>query len=246
MVFISDIQWDDIRETARACPDPYLIKVPALSHEDILLYLVSHFPTPFKIGSSVEPPPGLPPLTAAHDDLVPLRPFFLSQVYDICSSHSRDPSEVAYVASATWPAFVAPILADWEIIRASEIPTNDMDVDIDVDDSKTGDAQGPEEVLSAWRRADTAEYPLPTEGTKIRLMRHFAPSILAAFHELHPRKTSARAWARAHVPPATFRASVWTTYPQTQTVAETSQKEVSKTSLKSSELLSCIIALAHD
>lgn len=249
VVFISDVQWDDIRETARACPDPYLIKVPALSREDTLLYLVSHFPTPFEIGSSVEPPAGLPPLTAAHDDLVTLRPFFLSQVYDICSSHSRDPSEVAYVASATWPAFVAPILADWEVIRASQIPTNDMDVDIDVDDSKAGETQGPEEVLSAWRRADAAEYPLPTEGTRLRLIRHFLPSILAAFHELHPRKTSARAWAKAHVPPATFRASVWTSYPQTQTATDATQKEASKVSIKSGGsphtqmlILACYIA----
>lgn len=237
LVLISDVQWDDIRETARACPDPYLIKVPALSREDTLLYLVSHFPAPFKIGSSVEPPAGLPPLTAAHDDLIQLRPFFLAQVYNICSSHSRDPSEIAYVASATWPAFVAPILADWEIIRASQIPTNDMDVDVDVDDSKTVDTQSPEKALHDWQHADAAEYPLPIEATRIRLMRYFSPSILAAFHELHPRKISARAWAKAHVPPATFRASVWESYPQTQAVAENSQKEAPKASLKTSELL---------
>lgn len=110
-----------------------------------------------------------------------------------------------------------------------------MDVDIDVDDSKAGETQGPEEVLSAWRRADAAEYPLPTEGTRLRLIRHFLPSILAAFHELHPRKTSARAWAKAHVPPATFRASVWTSYPQTQTATDATQKEASKVSIKSGE-----------
>lgn len=165
---------------------------------------------------AVSPPSGLPPLTAAHDDLVPLRIHFLSAVYDICSPHSRDPSEIAYVVYATWPSFVAPILADWNTIRMSQIPGNDMDVDIDIDDSatKTG------ELLSQWRRADAAEYPLPTEGTRLRLIRHFSPSILAAFHELHPRRTSARAWAKSHVPPPSFRASQWSSYPQTTPDAE--------------------------
>jgi origin recognition complex subunit 5 len=228
VVFISDVRWDDIRETARACPDPYLIKVPALSREDTLLYLVSHFPAPIIIKPVIEPPEGLPPLTAAHDDLAPLRHHFLSAVYDLCSQHSRDPSEIAYVASATWPAFVAPILADWDTIRASQVTSNDMDVDqdvvIDVDDSDTGETQGPEEVLSAWRRADAAEYPLPTEGTRLRLIRHFSQSILAALHELHPRRTSARAWAKTHAPPPVFRASVWTSYPQMSTDAGQKQQ----------------------
>ncbi|QRV83547.1 origin recognition complex, subunit 5-like [Ceratobasidium sp. AG-Ba] len=218
VVFISDVRWDDVKETARACPDPYLITVPTLSREDTLLYLNSRFPTPIITKPAVAPPEGLPPLTAAHDDLVPLRRHFLSAVYDICSPHSRDPGEVAYVASATWPAFVAPVLADWETIRTSQVPKNteDMDVDqdavLDVDD--TQNEQGPAEMLSAWRRADAAEYPLPTEATRLRLIRHFSPTILAAFHELHPRRTSARAWAKTHVPLPTFRASVWASYPQ--------------------------------
>ncbi|KAG8738467.1 hypothetical protein FRC10_006813 [Ceratobasidium sp. 414] len=230
VVCISDVRWDDVKETARACPDPYLITVPTLSREDGLLYLASRFPTPIVTKPSVPPPAGLPPLTAAHNDLVPLRHHFLSAVYDICSPHSRDPGEIAYVASATWPAFVAPILADWETIRASQIPKNaedmdvDQDVELDVDDSTAADEerQGPAEMLSAWRRLDAAEYPLPTETTRLRLIRHFSSGILAAFHELHPRRTSARAWAKAHVPPATFRASVWTSYPQTS--ADATQK----------------------
>jgi origin recognition complex subunit 5 len=217
-VFISDVRWDDIRETARACPDPYLIKVPALSREDTLLYLASHFPAPLILKPAISPPSGLPPLTAAHNDLIPLRHHFLSAVYDICSPHSRDPGEIAYVVYATWPGFVAPILADWNTIRTSQIPGNDMDVDID--DTATGETQGAGELLSQWRRADAAEYPLPTEGTRLRLIRHFSPTILAAFHELHPRRTSARAWAKAHVPPSSFRASQWSSYPQVNTDTE--------------------------
>ncbi|KAF8673076.1 Origin recognition complex (ORC) subunit 5 C-terminus [Rhizoctonia solani] len=212
-ILISDVRWDDIRETSRACPDPYLIKVPALSREDAILYLSSHFPPPLVIKQGAVKAPGLPSLTAAHDDLVPLRQHFLSAAYDICSPHSRDPAEIAYVVQATWPAFVTPILADWNTIRISQIPENDMDVDID--DSGTGDVQGPEELLSQWRRtASTSEYPLPTEGTRLRLIRHFSPSILAAFHELLPRRTSARTWAKSHIPPTSFRASQWTSYPQ--------------------------------
>ncbi|KAG8774700.1 hypothetical protein FRC12_001867 [Ceratobasidium sp. 428] len=237
VVFISDVRWDDVKETARACPDPYLITVPTLSREDTLLYLTSRFPTPIITKPTISPPPGLPVLTAAHDDLVPLRHHFLSAVYDICSPHSRDPGEIAYVASATWPAFVAPILADWETIRASQVSkdTEDMDVDqdaeLDVDDTKK---TGEQEVLSDWRRADAAEYPLPTETTRLRLIRHFSPTILAAFHELLPRRTSARTWAKTHIPPATFRASVWASYPQTG--VDTSQKDEklgSKSSLSS-------------
>ncbi|KAG9102869.1 hypothetical protein FRC06_000933 [Ceratobasidium sp. 370] len=231
VVCISDVRWDDVKETARACPDPYLITVPTLSREDSLLYLASRFPAPIITKPSISPLAGLPSLTAAHDDLIPLRRHFLSAVYDICSPHSRDPGEIAYVVSATWPAFVAPILADWETIRASQVLKNaedmdvDQDVELDVDDSKGVDEerQGPAEMLSAWRRLDTAEYPLPTETTRLRLIRYFSPSILAAFHELHPRRTSARAWASAHAPPATFRASVWTSYPQIGT--DTTRKE---------------------
>ncbi|KAH7334431.1 origin recognition complex subunit 5 C-terminus-domain-containing protein [Rhizoctonia solani] len=218
-IFLSDVRWDDIRETARACPDPYLIKVPALSREDAILYLSSHFPPPLVIKQESSEAPGLPPLTAAHDDLVPLRMHFLSAVYDICSPHSRDPAEIAYVVQATWPTFVTPILADWNTIRTSQIPENDMDVD--VDDSGAGESQGPEELLSQWRRAaSSSEYPLPTEGTRLRLIRHFSPTILAAFHELLPRRTSARAWAKSHIPPPSFRASQWSSYPQTNAEAE--------------------------
>ncbi|KAG9127409.1 hypothetical protein FRC07_014088 [Ceratobasidium sp. 392] len=243
VVFISDVRWDDVKETARACPDPYLITVPTLSREDTLLYLNSRFPTPIITKPATPPPPGLPPLTAAHDDLVPLRHHFLSAVYDICSPHSRDPGEIAYVASATWPAFAAPILADWETIRASQVPKDaeDMDVDqdaeLDVDDSKDTSEQA--EMLSAWRRADAAEYPLPTENTRLRLIRHFSPSILAAFHELHPRRTSARAWAKTHVPPATFRASIWASYPQT--AADGPQKD-GKSQQKSGKSTSAYLA----
>ncbi|CAE6452677.1 unnamed protein product [Rhizoctonia solani] len=218
-ILISDVRWDDIRETARACPDPYLIKIPALSREDALLYLSSHFPPPLLIKQGTLEAPGLPPLTASHDDLIPLRLHFLSAVYDMCSSHSRDPAEIAYVVQATWPVFVTPILADWNTIRISQIPENDMDVD--VDDSGAGESEGPGELLSQWRRtASSSEYPLPTEGTRIRLIRHFSPSILAAFHELLPRRTSARAWAKSHIPPPGFRASQWSSYPQTNADTE--------------------------
>ncbi|CAE6420398.1 unnamed protein product [Rhizoctonia solani] len=221
-IFISDVRWDDIRETARACPDPYLIKVPALSREDALLYLSSHFPPPLVIKQGAVKAPGLPPLTATHDDLIPLRLHFLSAVYDICSSHSRDPAEIAYVVQATWPAFVTPILTDWNTIRISRIPENDMEVD--VDDSGAGESQGPEELLSQWRRtASSSEYPLPTEGTRLRLIRYFSPGILAAFHELIPRRTSARAWAKSHIPPSSFRASQWSSYPQTNADSERSE-----------------------
>ncbi|KAJ1301563.1 hypothetical protein OPQ81_008811 [Rhizoctonia solani] len=227
-IFVSDVRWDDIRETARACPDPYLIKVPALSREDAVLYLSSHFPPSLVIKQGTIKAPGLPPLTAAHDDLIPLRPHFISAVYDICSPHSRDPAEIAYVVQATWPAFVTPILADWNTIRISQIPENDMDVD--VDDSGAGETQGPEDLLSQWRRtASSSEYPLPTEGTRLRLIRHFSPSILAAFHELLPRRTSARAWATSHIPPPSFRASQWSTYPQAS--VDTERTEVSNSDL---------------
>jgi origin recognition complex subunit 5 len=108
--------------------------------------------------------------------LLPLYRQFLSTLYDVCSPFTRNPNELAYIAAARWPGFIAPVLDEYRRLRG-EI----------CEDS--GDAEEEEFELTA-----------PTEDARIRLIRLFTPSFTTALEALYPRLSNATDWAADNQP----------------------------------------------
>ncbi|KAF9007118.1 origin recognition complex subunit 5 C-terminus-domain-containing protein [Cyathus striatus] len=103
VVFVSQVQWEDIRPPYGAAPEPFFMDVAPLSKESIVRQLTSNYR----------------PLSESSPKLYPaaLEPFythFITLVCDVCYSFTHDPNELAYIAAARWPGFVQPLLDDWE------------------------------------------------------------------------------------------------------------------------------------
>ena len=101
--------------------------------------------------------------------LLPLYRQFLSTLYDVCSPFTKDPNELAYIAAARWPGFIAPVLDEYR--RLSDEARDDP-----------GDEEG-------------FELTAPTEDARIRLIRLFTPSFTSALEALYPRLSNAAEWA---------------------------------------------------
>lgn len=101
--------------------------------------------------------------------LLPLYHQFLSTLYDVCSPFTKDPNELAYVAAARWPGFIAPILDEYRRL-------------LDEARDNPGDESG-------------FELTAPTEDARIRLIRLFTPSFTTALEALYPRLSNAAEWA---------------------------------------------------
>lgn len=118
----------------------------------------------------------------------------MSTVHSVCSPFTVDVDDLAYIAAATWPAFIRPVLDEHRRrVDAYRQARANHDED-EVPDSEPDEGVETEEV----------DIPLmpPTEDARMRLTRLFTPSISAALEALYPRSTNALAWARANVPPA--------------------------------------------
>ena len=68
---------------------------------DTLRILTSRFPTDGDLTATPH---------AYHPTLAQLYAQYANALYSICSPFTRDPHELAYVAAAQWPSFVAPVL----------------------------------------------------------------------------------------------------------------------------------------
>lgn len=111
----------------------------------------------------------------SHDPvLLPFYRQFLSTLYDVCSPFTKDPDELAYIAAARWPGFVAPVLGEYQRLRdeAHENPESDGEF----------------------------ELTAPTEDARIRLIRLFTPSFTTALEALYPRSSNAAEWAAENQP----------------------------------------------
>ena len=111
----------------------------------------------------------------SHDPvLLPFYRQFLSTLYDVCSPFTKDPDELAYIAAARWPGFIAPILDEYQRLRdeAHENPEDDGEF----------------------------ELTAPTEDARIRLIRLFTPSFTTALEALYPRSSGAAEWAAENQP----------------------------------------------
>jgi origin recognition complex subunit 5 len=126
---------------------------------DTIQLIVNHFP---QDGSNSHNPV-----------LLPLYHQFLSTLFDVCSPFTKDPNELAYIAAARWPGFVAPILDEYRRLL----------------DEAGDDGDGEDFELTA-----------PTEDARIRLIRLFTPSFTTALETLYPRLSNAAEWAADNQP----------------------------------------------
>ncbi|KAI0708090.1 origin recognition complex subunit 5 C-terminus-domain-containing protein [Cerioporus squamosus] len=176
-VFISEVQWQDVRPPLRTSPEPYYIDVPFLSKQATQDLLASAFPSPSAGSSSSAVDPD-----AYHPALKPLYADFIAIVYSTCAPFTHDPTELAYIAAARWPGFVQPVLDAYRsLLTEEEIASTPRDEEGDDGDQR--------------------ELQCPTEDTRLRLLRLFTPSLTAALESLYPRLSNATHWARVHAPP---------------------------------------------
>ncbi|RDX41623.1 hypothetical protein OH76DRAFT_188022 [Lentinus brumalis] len=178
-VFISEVQWQDIRPPLRASPEPYYIDVPFLSKQATQDLLAAAFPsTPPGSSSSVVDP------DAYHPALKPLYADFIALLYSTCNPFTHDPTELAYITAARWPGFVQPVLdAHRSLLSEDDIASTPRDSDGDDGDNQR-------------------ELQTPNDDMRLRLLRLFTPSLTAALESLYPRLSNATHWARVHAPPS--------------------------------------------
>ena len=199
-IFVSEVQWQSIRPSLRASPEPYYIDVPHLSKQGepyrtraynantdfspaTIDLLCSSFPSPAPQASTSR----ATNRAAYHPSLKPLYAHFLASVYSICGPFTHDPLELSYIAAARWPGFVQPILdAHRQQLQEDAEAATAADAD---DPDAEGDLEDPHEI------------PPIGEDARIRLLRLFTPSLTAALEALYPRITNATQWARVHAPP---------------------------------------------
>ncbi|TBU58295.1 origin recognition complex subunit 5 C-terminus-domain-containing protein [Dichomitus squalens] len=182
-IFVSEVQWQNIRPSLRASPEPYYIDVPRLSKQATIDLLASSFPPAIPESSTSR----ATHVAAYHPSLKPLYAHFLASVYSICGPFTHDPLELSYIAAARWPGFVQPIL-DAHRQQLQEDAESATAADADDPDAE-GDLEDPHEI------------PPVDEDARIRLLRLFTPSLTAALDTLYPRLTNAAHWARVHAPP---------------------------------------------
>ena len=121
--------------------------------------------------------------------LAPLYTHYITALIDICTPFTSDPTEIAYVAAARWPGFVAPVIAEWE----AKVQEREQEL------SEDG---GGEDGMRSGPRLEP-----PTEEERVRLIRLFSASVTQALERLYPRLESATSWRNRHHPPPTFRLS---------------------------------------
>ncbi|KAI0260757.1 origin recognition complex subunit 5 C-terminus-domain-containing protein [Gloeopeniophorella convolvens] len=100
-IFIAQSPWEDIKPPVGAAIDPFHLAVRPPSQEGVLQILLSRFPSDGDPSASPH---------AYHPALASLYAQYASVLYSTCAPFTRDPQELAYIAAAHWPGFVAPIL----------------------------------------------------------------------------------------------------------------------------------------
>jgi origin recognition complex subunit 5 len=111
---------------------------------------------------------------AYHPSLLTLYTHFASLLCSICLPFTNDPHELTYISAARWPGFVQPVIDEHNQFLST------MEIE-------------PE---------DPGEIPPVSEDARMRLTRHFTPSLTAALEALYPRLMNAAEWASANQPPA--------------------------------------------
>lgn len=182
-MFVSQSTWHTLRPPLGASPTPSLFTVPPLTSTQITTYLSSLFPS-----SSTQKYPTIHPYNPR---LFPLYESYIQALYSACSLVTNSPDQLAYIAAARWPGFVAPLLNDW-IVIASTLPSfSDLEENQDIRNVTD----------------DPELFPAPSQDDTFRLLHTFKPTFLPALTALLPRLSSAHEWAEMNSPPGTARLS---------------------------------------
>ncbi|KAI0067066.1 hypothetical protein BV25DRAFT_1274302 [Artomyces pyxidatus] len=115
-IFLSDVQWDDIKPSLGAALDPYRMVISPPTKQATLQILTSYFPTASSSSARAH---------AHHPALAPLYALFISALHSVCAPFTSNPHELAYIAAARWPGFVQPVL-DAYAAHLSEDPTAEL------------------------------------------------------------------------------------------------------------------------
>ncbi|KAI0300562.1 origin recognition complex subunit 5 C-terminus-domain-containing protein [Multifurca ochricompacta] len=100
-IFISQSPWEDVKPSTGTAIDPFHLSVYPPLKEDTLRILTSRFPTDGDLAAMPH---------AYHPAFAELYAQYVSALFSTCSPFTRDPYELAYVAAAQWPSFIAPVL----------------------------------------------------------------------------------------------------------------------------------------
>ncbi len=175
VIFLSQIQWQDIKPTVGAAPEPYYIDVKPLtklgtlspphklyqlliSQLDIVQTLSSRFTSisqkTFRSSSKYA--------QCYTPSLSHLYTHYINMICDVCFPFIHDIDELAYIAAARWPGFVKPIMSSHPSTEGEPIA--------------------------------------PSEDVRLRLTRVFNATITNALESLYPRLTNATEGAAANEP----------------------------------------------
>lgn len=161
---------------------------------DAISTLVAHFPSHGTTPSIHRYSPHLKPLYA----------HYASALYSVCSPFLVDEYELLYIAAACWPSFVSPVLADW--CARSSAATSSTSIDTNKHPSNTPAAENTSQSPPA------SHLPLPSEETRMRLVRYFTPFFTRALEALYPRTQHATQWSHQNAPPPDLQLSELTTH----------------------------------
>ncbi|KAF5354089.1 hypothetical protein D9756_006949 [Leucocoprinus leucothites] len=106
VIFVSQTQWQDIKPTLGASPEPYYIDVKPLTKSDIITTLSSRF-------ASISTQAQASSSKYAHcydPSLSQLYGHYISMICEVCFPFIHDIDELAYIAAARWPGFIKPLL----------------------------------------------------------------------------------------------------------------------------------------
>ncbi|KAJ3575410.1 hypothetical protein NP233_g1112 [Leucocoprinus birnbaumii] len=114
VILISQTQWQDIKPTLGASPEPYYIDVKPLSKADIITTLSSRFTS-----ISTHAQTSSSKYSHCYDpSLAQLYTHYISMICEVCFPFIHDIDELAYIAAARWPGFVKPLISSDNTITA--------------------------------------------------------------------------------------------------------------------------------
>ncbi|KAA1472762.1 hypothetical protein DENSPDRAFT_801542 [Dentipellis sp. KUC8613] len=102
-IFLSQVNWDDLKPALGASPDPYRMVIPPPSKQATLEAIIASYPPPVPASSHLHP-------LTYHPSLQPLYAHFLQTLQSVCAPFAPDPAELAYIAAARWPGFIKPVI----------------------------------------------------------------------------------------------------------------------------------------
>ncbi|GJE92400.1 Origin recognition complex subunit 5 [Phanerochaete sordida] len=194
-VFVSEVRWDHIRPSLSAAPDPYYIDMSPSSQQSIVHRLASSYPSDEPYDPEQYLDNALDPYTY-HPAFRTLYTHFVTTVYNVCAVFTTDVDDLAYVAAATWPAFVRPVIDEYRRVVLERRVLERQEAE-----EAGEDVPDVLEEAAVDKEVEISLAP-PPEEARIRLTRLFTPSITAAFEVLYPRHASVATWATANIPPA--------------------------------------------